>query len=407
MFADPYALAARVPAHVPPALVFDFDMYNPPGFDPAGVADIHEIWKQLHATHPKIFWTPRYGGHWVVTRFAEIARMQQEFESFSNHEPFIPRGVVPPTVPNWLDPPQHGPFRRLLMPAFLPKNLISVTDKARGVAIKIIERLAPTGRCEFVGDFAGAMPVIALLTLIQMPAEDHEYLRGLAMEAAKVVGPGATAANARMEEYVRARIAERRAEHQGDFISSLVHGEVEGRKLTDEEAYQLCYLVIAGGLDTVVSTMSFACAYLARHPEARAQIRAHPEKLDNAVEEIMRRFSTSNLGRIVRRQVELGGQKLREGDMIIGAFPLAGMDETVNADPMRFDILRDKPKHLSFGTGPHTCVGAPLARRELKIFLQEWLQRIPNFSIRPDTLPRVTTGLVNSAVELQLVWDPA
>jgi cytochrome P450 len=93
--------------------------------------------------------------------------------------------------------------------------------------------------------------------------------------------------------------------------------------------------------------------------------------------------------------------------MIIGTFPLAGMDEAVNEDPMRFDILREKPKHLSFGTGLHTCAGAPLARRELKIFLQEWLQRIPNFSIRRGTLPLVTTGLVNSAVALQLVWDPA
>jgi len=121
----------------------------------------------------------------------------------------------------------------------------------------------------------------------------------------------------------------------------------------------------------------------------------------------MRRFGTSNLGRIVRKDVELGAQTLVEGDMIIGAFPLAGMDATANGDPMHFDILREKPKHLSFATGPQTCAGAGLTRRELKIFLEEWLKRIPNFSIRPGTLPLVTTGLVNSAVELQLIWDPA
>jgi cytochrome P450 len=251
------------------------------------------------------------------------------------------------------------------------------------------------------------MPIIALLTLIQLPQEDYAYLRGLAVDTAKVVGPKAAAARVKMEAYVRDRIRERREQPRNDYISTLVHAEVDERKLTGEEIFQICNLVIGGGLDTVVSMTSFLCAFLARHPEARRALRDHPEILDNAVEEVARRFGTSNLGRIVRRDLELGGVALLRDEMVVGIFPLAGLDETVNADPMRFDIFRERPRHLAFGSGPHVCVGATLARREIRIFLEEWLKRIPEFSLKPGTLPKVTSGLVNSAVELQLVWEAA
>ena len=398
--------AEVVPANVPADRCFDFDIFNLDGVEDGCAEDLHVAWKKVHDTYPPVFWTPRYGGHWVLTRYPQISRMQSDYESFSNREFLIPRGVVPLQIPEQLDPPEHTEYRKLLMPAFLPKALTSVTEKARQVAIELIERLQPQGRCEFVRDFAGTMPIVAFLTMLSLPESDDAYLRGLAVYMSKPNHERSAAAWEEVSAYVRHWIERRRREPANDLISSLVHAKVQGRALTDDEVFSMCLLVLGGGLDTVVSMTSFVACYLAQHPAHRRELVEHPERIDVAVEECARRFGTSNLARIMRRDTELDGQVLREGDMVVGIFPLAGLDENVNPDPMKLDFTREQPRHLAFGTGPHTCPGAVLARREIRIFLQEWLPRIPDFRLEPGTRPRVTTGVVNSMSELHLQWDP-
>lgn len=399
--------AEFVPSNVPPDRCFDFDLFNIDGLEGGCSEDVHVAWKRVQDTHPAVFWTPRYGGHWVLTRYPEIARMQSEHENFSNREFLIPRGVVPLQIPEQLDPPEHTAFRKLLMPAFLPKALTRVSDKARQVAIELIEKLEPHGECEFVHDFAGAMPIIAFLTMLNLPETDCAYLRGLAVYMSKPNHERSAGAWEEISAYVRNWIELRRREPADDLISSLIHARIEGRALTDEEVFSMCLLVLGGGLDTVVSMTSFIACHLAQHPELRRELIEHPERIDVAVEECARRFGTSNLARIMRRDTELDGLTLREGDMVVGIFPLAGLDENVNPDPMTLDFTREQPKHLAFGTGPHTCIGAVLARREIRIFLQEWLPRIPDFRIKPGTRPHVTTGVVNSMSELHLEWGAA
>ena len=125
------------------------------------------------------------------------------------------------------------------------------------------------------------------------------------------------------------------------------------------------------------------------------------------VEEITRRFGTSNLGRTARQDTELAGARIAAGDQIIGIYPLAGLDERVNPDPMTFDPRRKGRKHLNFGSGPHTCLGARLARREIRIFIEEWVAKMPVCRIAPGTQPRMSSGLINSMRDLCLEWDPA
>jgi len=394
------------PAHVPADLVRDFDIYRLPGLESGHSADVHALWKRVQDANPSIFWSDHHGGHWVLTRYAEIERLLMEHATFSSAEPFLPRGMLPLQIPEQLDPPDHGAFRRLLMPAFAPANLAKVTERAREAAIEIIERLAPQGRCEFVSEFAGVMPIIAFLTLIDLPQEDFAYLRSVAVVMSCPANPGARAAWEEMSVYVRKQIALREAEPRDDFISSLIVGRVKGRPLTPDELFSICLLIVGGGLDTVVSMTSFAAAWLAQHPESRRQLIDSPDLVGNAVEEIARRFGTSNLARICRKDVALGGVAMREGDMVLGLFPLAGLDETVNEDPMTLDFARRRPRHLAFGTGPHTCIGNTLAKREIRIFLEEWLKRIPDFELEPGTLPQITTGIVNSVGELHLRWTP-
>ena len=194
-------------------------------------------------------------------------------------------------------------------------------------------------------------------------------------------------------------------EPRDDFITSILSGQVAGRPLTDDEIFSMCLLIVGGGLDTVVSMTSLAASYLAQHPELRRMIAARPELLDNAVEEIARRFGTSNLGRLVRKATEIAGAKMKAGDIVLCLFPLAGLEVRVNDDPMTLNFERKRPKHLAFGTGPHTCIGNRLAKREIRIFLEEWFKRIPDFRLVEGCMPRVRTGIVNSVERLDLEWD--
>jgi len=395
----------EAPAHVPVDLIFDVDIYNLPGLEHGQTLDVHALWKDVQDRHPRVFWTPRYGGHWIVSRYADIEKILLDHGTFSNAEPFIPKGVIPFQTPVQLDPPEHGPYRKLLMPAFMPASLARATDRARAAAASIIEELQPRGRCEFVKDFAGVMPIMAFLTLIDLPVEDFAYLRSVAVEMSDPTNPNATQAWTDMSNYVLRQIQLRRDEPRDDFITSILSGQVAGRPLTDDEIFSMCLLIVGGGLDTVVSMTSLAASYLAQHPELRRMIAARPELLDNAVEEIARRFGTSNLGRLVRQDTEIAGAKMKAGDIVLCLFPLAGLDETVNDDPMTLNFERKRPKHLAFGTGPHTCIGNRLAKREIRIFLEEWFKRIPDFRLVEGCMPRVRTGIVNSVERLDLEWD--
>lgn len=394
-----------IPAHVPPELVRDFDMYAPPGMEGPTTADVHAVWKRVQDTHPPLFWTPRYGGHWVATRHRDIEHMLMNHQRFSSAEPFIPRDTLPLQLPVQLDPPEHGQFRKLLMPAFSPPMLAKATDRARRAAVEIIEEVRPLGHCEFMTAFAGAMPVIAFLTLIGLPEEDQPYLRGLAIYMSSPTHPKSPAAWAEVSDYVRRQIDERRTRPRDDLITSLLSARVDGRALTEEEVFSLCLIVVGGGLDTVASMTGFAACFLAQNPEHRRALAGNPELLTDAVDEIARRFGTSNLGRMAREDTTLGDVALSKGDVIVGIFPLAGLDETVNPDPMTVDFTRKRRRHLAFGVGPHTCIGNHLARREIRIFLEEWLGRIPDFHLTPGTTPKMTTGLVNSVEELHLSWE--
>lgn len=231
---------AERPAHVPEDLMFDFDMFAPPGLE----EDPHIAWKHVQDSHPDIFWTPRYGGHWVMTRADDIGHVQKTYSEFSSREPFLPRNVVPWSIPVQFDPPEHTPFRRLLMPAFLPKSVKRIEEKAREVAIALIEQVAPRGHCEFVSEFAGVMPIVAFLTMMGLPIEDAAMLRETVVPANS---PESKAAWAKRDAYIREKIAKRREKPRDDLMSQVIHGEVEGRPLTEDEAFRTCLLLLGEG----------------------------------------------------------------------------------------------------------------------------------------------------------------
>lgn len=394
------------PDHVPDELVRDFDPYNLPGLVDGYSDDIHALWKTVQDTHPDIFWTPRNGGHWVVTRYAEMAKLTTDTDRFSSLEPFVPKGIIPHTGPNQMDAPEHGPFRKLVAQAFTPELLNKAGIRARAAAVDIIERLRPQGRCDFVLDFAGIMPVITFLNLLGMPESEATYL----LDLAKRNVPGQDtmeAAAAETHDYIANLISDRQACPRDDFVSMLVDAQVMGRDLTPTERHNVVQLVVTGGLETVMNMTSFAMVHFARHPELQRELRENPELHEGAVDEITRRFGSSNLARLAKFDTELCGASIREGDQILSIYPLSGLDERVNPDPMRFDPRRSQRRHVNFGSGPHTCLGARLARRELRIFLEEWVGKMPECRIAEGTSPRTAAGLINTVHGFYLEWDPA
>ena len=388
------------PAHVPSDLVRDFDFMSFEGV----VDDPHLAWSRLQKSMPDIFWTPHYGGHWVATRMEDIRIIMEDHERFSNHESFIPiRPGVLRILPVQLDPPEHTGLRKMLMPAFLPRAITSLEERARALAVEMIDELLPRGECEFVEDFAGAMPIMVFLDMMGLPQEDRPYLRETLHHTQRV---DKAEGFRRFNEYLALWIERRRAERGDDLISSVVHGTIDGRAITPQEASSVCLNLLTGGLDTVVAMMSHIAHYLATHPEARRRLASAP-LTPQALEELIRRHGVTNLARQVAEDMEYQGVTLRKGEQILVPQILPGLDDRITPDPETVDFDRPSVKHLAFGAGVHTCPGASLARREMKAFIEEWLKRIPEFTLKPGVDPVFHAGTVATVGELWLSWDPA
>jgi cytochrome P450 len=350
--------------------------------------------------------TPRNGGHWVATCGEDISEIQLDHERFSHRKHYIPfNPQAAPALPLHVDPPAQRPYRQLIAPAFLPKAVKELENSVHRVAVDLIEAIAPRGGCEFMEDFARHLPIDVFLRMVDLPQDDREMLIGLVEE---VVRSGDIArrakANAAIRGYVGGWIDRRVGGDGTDLISHVANSEIEGRPVTRNEALSVCSLLLTGGLDTVASLLGFVAHFLAQSPEHRRHLREHPEKHRDAIEELVRRFGIPNTARMVMHDLTYRGIAFKEGEQIQVPVSFYGLDEAITPDPMTVDFDRRRIRHVAFGQGPHTCPGAVLARREIGIFLQQWLARIPDFTLDPERPPVFATGTVNSVASLHLVW---
>lgn len=394
------------PPHVPEALVRDFDFYAVPDSD----TDVQAAFAAVQAAAPPVFWTPRNGGHWVVTRGEDIMAIQRDYKRFSHQAivlPPMPAGT-PRQIPLEMDPPEHAAYRRPLMQALTPTIVGELENKVREVAIEAIERLRPQGQCEFVEDFAKILPIHVFLALVDLPLADKDQLLDLAEMAVR--GRDAETrlkAHHGMGGYLLDWVRRRRDMPGEDLLSKLVTVEIDGARIAEHEAVAYATLVLFGGLDTVAGMLAFIARFLAISAPHRRELVARLDDtafLKAAIEELVRRHGIANTARVVAEDCEIGGVVLHAGDRVLPANLFVGLDGTLNPDPLTVDFHRQKPVHAAFGNGPHACPGASLARREILVFLQEWLARIPEFSIKPGARPVLATGMVSGVLRLELAW---
>ncbi len=396
-----------LPAHVPPSLVVDFDMYAPPGAD----TDFQGAWKALQDSAPAdIVWTTANGGHWIALRGKDIAAMFADYAHFSSKCIIVPRerGDQIKVLPTTLDPPEHRPYRALLNAGLSPKAVQRIEPKVRELVVATIESFKANGKCEFIHDFAEVLPIGIFMQIVNLPVEDAKILKPWADQINRPDGTmSPPEVMERFAGYLRPYIAERRANPGDDLLSNMINGEVNGRPLTIEEATELCTQVLIGGMDTVVSFLGFMLLFLARNPDHRQQLKDDPSLIPSAVEEFLRRFPIVINGRLVVEDYAYEGVLLKAGDMMILPGPLHGLDDREHDDPLRVDFHRASSLHSTFGNGAHRCPGAMLARTELRVTLEEWMARIPDFAIDPDDRVELNGGIVGCVTRLPLVWDVA
>ncbi len=395
---------APIPENVPKHLVVDFDYF---AIDQLGMEDIQLAWATLH-NGPDIVWTPHNGGHWIATRGEDMDVMQVDHEHFSHKHNTLPKNDIDQmAIPLGLDPPEHTPYRRAMMPTFQPRNIKKLEQVARNTARQLVAEIAPRGSCEFIGEFAKVLPINVFLGMVNLPLEHREFL--LPWAEVMVRSPDTAArmeVHHKMVEYVTPYIDERMASPGDDVISMVIESDLGGRKPTREEVFGMATLLLFGGLDTVASQLGFIAHYLARNPAQRHELIAQPQIRARATEELLRRFGLPNTARVLTKDYVYKGIQLREGDMIQLPKCLYGLDDRKNADPLTVDFHRtpSEVKHAAFGGGVHICPGAVLARREIMVFMDEWLPVIPDFELDATRPAVIKSGPVNGVLELHLTW---
>jgi cytochrome P450 len=343
------------------------------------------------------------GGYMVVTaQTTEFVLKHPEL--FSSKRAFDVVGSPLPLVPIAFDPPEHGRYRRVLQPFFSPRGTAAWLPMVRGLAGELIDAFAARGECDVVAELAVPLPAQVFLALFGLPLEDRDrliawkesLLNNFGFQAGEPPSERAARIGAELYGYLVGHIARRRERvGTGDLLGQLL-ADRGGDRLSDDEILGLSFLFVLAGLETVTSALSTAFAALAARPALRRRIAADPAAIPGAVEELLRFDGpVVFVPRIAVRDVELAGEVIPAGALVMVTIAVANRDPAEHADPDAIDLDRQE-RHLAFGGGPHRCLGSHLARMEMRMALAEWHRKIPEYELAPGVTPRVSwpAGLV-------------
>ncbi|MFB8173248.1 cytochrome P450 [Kitasatospora purpeofusca] len=363
----------------PPISIF----YRRDGLDPGPA--LGEAQREDPVQRVRDFWLHRVGEYWLVTRHADVRRVLADQETFAMYD-----AQRAPVLPNELlnmDPPEHTRLRRVLTPEFTGKRIRALEPMIRARTGELIDAMAARGpAADLMADFALPLPLGVICALLGVPDPDqgefHRWSRttldlGLPMEERLAAGRESHA-------YTASLVAEKRRSPDDGMIGMLVreHGDA----VSDAELVGVCELLLLAGHVTVSNTIGLGVLALLAHPEQAARLRDADEAdpvIDGAVEELLRFLSVSStaLARTARHDTEIGGVPIKAGDQVVCQLPVANRDPELGAGTDRLDIGRKPLSHLAFGHGPHHCLGAPLARAELRIALPALLRRLPGLAL--------------------------
>jgi len=332
----------------------------------------------------------QYGGFWVVTRYEDVLRVAQDWESFSSaHGLTVPVApILVRNLPVEVDPPLHRVYKRLINAYFTPMAIQPWEESTRHLANRLIDQFIESGRCEFMADFARQYPALSFFDIaLNAPAEEIERVAYLASKSSIPNDPDAAACWAGLSEWIAGFVdARRRQPPRDDVVDEVLNAEIEGRPITEEEIVGIIQLLILGGLETTAGALGLMMIRFCNEPEIPALLRSRPEVIPSAVEELLRLDGPFvAIARTATRDTEIGGHAVKKGEKVIIYWASADRDDAEFPHPDIFALDRSNNRHLAFGAGPHRCAGSNLARMNMRIALGELVRRLNEIKLQVGT----------------------
>jgi len=357
-------------------------------------------------------------GFWALSRYDDVLAGFKDADALSNAGGVsLDRSTQsdPSATASFLamDPPRHDHMRGLVSRGFTPKRVADLEPRIRALATTHIDAFIADGRCDFIQDFAGKLPMDVIGEMLGVEPGDRDRLRhwaeALLHRDDRVTGvpQSALAAGANIAMYFRDLVTARRRRPGADLTSALLEAELDGQRLSEQELVAFLFLMIIAGNETTTKLLGNALYWLWRNPAARDAVRTDPGLVPGWIEETLRYdASTQILARTVRGTPSYHGERLADGDRVLLLVGAANRDERTFSDPDVFDVRRDASAHVAFGKGTHFCMGAALARLEARVALDAVVARFPDFEIDPRGLVRVHSINVRGFAAMPIAFTP-
>jgi cytochrome P450 len=362
----------------------------------------------MRETNP-VYFDPQYH-FWQVSRYDDVARVLSEYTSFSSEmgsarfslnfegdqggeDSAGDQGDDPMSSSMFnMDPPRHRQLRNLVTQAFTPRSIAQLSGRITTITNTLLDQVAATEHMDGIDDLAYPLPVIVIAEMLGIPQEDREQFKLWSDAVVGASESGNGNPQAEMSNYFLDMIQQRNRERKDDLISALLDAQINGQHLNQREFLGFCILLLVAGNETTTNLIGNALLCFDEHPEVMEQLRAEPELLPGAIEEVLRyRSPVQFMYRRVVADVTLRGSHLRANQMVLALIGSANHDEAQFSNPESFDIRRAPNRHIAFGQGTHFCLGAPLARLEAKIALTLLLERFDDIQ-RVRSVPLEATG---------------
>lgn len=384
------------------------------GFDhytPEYAQDPFAIWNRLRHECP-IARSERFRGMWVPTRHADIEEIARDTATFSSRSPLVTEfgsmsefGFEVPPISS--DPPYHTDFRRLLLPFFSPTRIAAWRSRVETLADALIDTFADGRGCDAAQEFAQHIPVQVIAEMLGVPSADSDRFRGWVHELLELAPTDFDIAIKVLVEfhtYLFEQVALRREEPGEDLISFLLRADLGGRPLEEKEIFGGALLLLMAGIDTTWSAIGAAIWHLAINQDNQQRLRVDASLWPSAIEELLRAFAPVTMAREVTADTEFHGCPMKAGDPLLLPFPAANRDPMAFSDPDIVDFSRQDNRHFAFGVGIHRCLGSNLARLELTVALQRFLDRIPTFTLADPAAVTWSGGQVRGPRILPIVF---
>ncbi len=397
-------------------------------FEKSYIKNPFPVWDELRGKCP-VAHTERWGGSWMPTRYEDLFNIARDITHFSSRNVLVADVMPAPDSPArevdeaeqeliqqynvgappiTSDPPVHTWARKLLLPPFSVASVAKWEPETRALCRSLIDGFIASGRADGAAEYAQQIPPRVIASMLGIPKDMAstftEWVRGfleLGLTNPELREESAT----NIFRYLYDRIQERKESLAGDdLISYLLTATVDGEPVPEPHVLGTCFLLLVAGIDTTWSSIGSAIWHLAQHPDDRARLVAEPDLLPNAVEELLRAYAPVTMARYVAEDTQYAGCPMHEGDKVLMNFPAANRDPSVFENPHEVILDREKNPHIAFGVGIHRCAGSNLARMEMRVAIEEWLKRIPDFRLEDPDNVTWAGGQVRGPRKMPVVW---